>query len=168
MEFVEKRGFEIKANANLRCTSNRGRAASTLPAKLNVAREVVNVGRGILVTLYTEGGRGLGVGNDELHLAEHARGRQVSLTHVAELARTRTVDGGGILGALATSSGIASTLTIAGPSGSRENTRCGVQGVDTARVGERRHRHKVTSIRGDLLKEGRDGGHLILYQEWRK
>jgi hypothetical protein len=59
-------------------------------------------------------------------------------------------------------------LTTARPESRGENTSGGVQGVDTARVGEGGNRDEVTGVRRDLLKEGGNRGHLILYQDRRK
>lgn len=173
--FVEKRGLKSRHKqipnltvARLRCAGDRGRGASTLPAELDVASEVVYVGGGVLVTLNTEGGGGLCVGHDELNLAEDTGGREVGLAHVAELASTRTVDGGGVAGAAVGGSGTVGTAAITRPESRGENTSGGVQGVDATRVGEGGDGNKVTRVRGDLLEKGGDGGHLILYQDRRK
>lgn len=157
----------------LRSASDRRRGARTLPTELDVAREVVHVGGGVLVTLNTEGGGHLRVGNDELNLAEHTTGRDVGLAHIAELTRTRTVDGRGILRTRGKAhtvhvGGVASHAALTGPASRGESAVRGVQGVDATRVGEGGDGDEVTGIRRDLLEEGRDGGHLILYQDLRK
>jgi hypothetical protein len=152
----------------LRSADNGGREASTLPTELNVAREVVLDGGGVHGTLNTERGGGLGVGDDELDLAEHAARRHIGATHVTELASTRTVDGGGVASTRDVEGVGGGGATRTSPGGRGELTVGGVQGVDATRVGEGGNGDEVTSVSGDLLEEGGDGGHLILYPLLRK
>ena len=84
---------------SLHGADDRGGLAVTLPAELDVAREVVNVrarGRG---TLNAEGGQRGRIRDNQLDLAEYAARRYERLAQVTELARTRAVDGGGIASA---------------------------------------------------------------------
>jgi hypothetical protein len=164
----EKSGFEEIQRENLRSAGNRRRDTRTLPAELDVASVVLLVRIGSDLAAHTEGGLGLAVGDDGLHLAERAARRDVGLAHVAELAAR-------IQGGLANIARGDTTVVAPGsrdgvhsPGGLGEGTGGGVDGVDGARVEEGGNSDEVAGIRRDLLDEGGDGGHWILYQNLRK
>lgn len=154
--------------ARLRSAGDRRRGTRTLPAELDVARVVVLVGGGGSLAANTEGRGSLGVGDDRLDLAEDTARGDIGLAQVTELAAN--IQGGLTNIAEGDVARVArgSRDGVEGPGGRGENTRGGVEGVDTARIEERGDSDEVTGIRGDLLDEGGDGGHLVLYQNLRK
>lgn len=126
--------------------SNRRARVLALPAQLDVASQV-RVG-GLLgtgVALHAEGAlvRG-GHRDDQLNLAERTARRHDGLAHVAQLASTRTIDGGGVARALA-------RATRTSPRSRGEGVGGLIVGVDTTSIGQRGDGDEVASITGDLL-----------------
>jgi hypothetical protein len=125
----------------------RGVGAAALPTELNVARQEVIRRRGDIISARNTV-RAESVDN-ELNLAERTTGGDIRLAHVAQLARTRTVDGRGVAAALTNER---ARVRLTGPVRRAEGRRRLIQTVNAARVGEGGNGDKVTRIGRNLLE----------------